>query len=96
MTPPNNWPQLGRVVATRGALALMAERQINAAQLLDRYQAGDWGDIDASDKAANDRAARDGSDRIVASYGEPGDPGRLWIITEIDRSVTTILRPDDY
>jgi hypothetical protein len=85
--------ELGRTTATRGALATMASYGILAGQLLERHVTGDWGDLDKDDKRANDRAVKDG-DRIVSAYGD-GD-SKLYVITEWDRSVTTILRPDEY
>jgi len=61
--------------------------------LLALHQAGDWGTVDDEDRQANEAALRDGT-RFLSSYGEGDD--RLWVITEADRSVTTILRPDEY
>lgn len=58
-----------------------------------RHVRGDWGDLDEQDKQANDKALQDGS-RILSAYGK-GET-KLWIITEADRSATTILRPDEY
>ena len=85
---------LGQLVATPGALDRASDNGIDLASLLDRHQSGDWGEVDAEDKAANDRAFRDGDMRILSSYGQGGEC--LWIITEADRSVTTVLRPEDY
>lgn len=65
-----------------------------ARDLLRRHQAGDWGDVDSEDKAANDRAVRDGL-RLLSAY-DLGDGLRVWLITEHDRSVTTLLLPSDY
>lgn len=91
--------QLGRISATQGAVDLMArldpdgDHSRYAATLLARHHSGDWGDLDDEDKATNERALH--SDlRLMSSYGE-GD-NRLWVITEWDRSRTTILRPDEY
>jgi hypothetical protein len=84
---------LGRVVATPGAIALMEAARIDPAQLLQRHQSGDWGDLDEHDRLENDYAVRRWL-RIFSAYGKP--PDRLWVITEADRSVTTILRPDEY
>jgi hypothetical protein len=84
---------LGQIVATSGALALMEEHGIDALALLSRHIRGDWGDLDEQDKEANDEALQDGS-RILSAYGK-GET-KLWIITEADRSATTILRPDEY
>ncbi|MBJ7601159.1 hypothetical protein [Candidatus Nephthysia bennettiae] len=84
---------LGQVVATRGAIALMEAARIDPLQLLQRHQSGDWGELDKHDLRENDYAV-DRWLRILSAYGQP--PDRLWVITEADRSVTTILRPDEY
>lgn len=84
----------GRIVATPGALALCEEYGIDLSAHLLRHIAGDWGDLCGSDKRANERALRDGS-RILSAYDLP-EGGKLWIITEWDRSATTVLLPDEY
>jgi hypothetical protein len=84
---------LGRVVATPGAIGLMEAARIDPVQLLERHQSGDWGDLDGEDWRENDYAVGRPL-RIFSAYGKP--PDRLWVITEADRSVTTILRPDEY
>lgn len=86
---------LGRTVATPGAIALMRRAGIGPLQLLSRHHRGDWGCVDAHDAAANDRAVREGA-RILSAY-EPGARGeKVWVITEADRSFTTILLPSEY
>ena len=84
---------LGQVVATPGAIALMEAARIDPGQLLQRHQSGDWGDLDEHDQHENDYGVERWL-RIFSAYGQP--PDRLWVITEADRSVTTILRPDEY
>jgi hypothetical protein len=89
---------LGRVVATAALAAAVPHHQITA--LLDRHTSGDWGDLDAEDKTANDEAARTGDGRILSSYDTP-DYGKIWIITndirgDGDGPVTTVLFHDDY
>ena len=89
---------LGRVVATAALAAAVPQQQITA--LLDRHSAGDWGDLGADDKAANDDAARTGDGRLFSSYDTP-EHGTIWIITDDIRSegegpITTVLFPDDY
>ena len=59
-----------------------------------RHMAGDWGDVDEEDKAANDQALTDGS-RLLSAY-RTAAAKKLWIITEADRSATTILLPEEY
>jgi hypothetical protein len=85
--------ELGQTVATTGAVETMARYHLNAGTLLDRHAAGDWGDLGERDKDSNEIALVAG-DRILSAYGS-GD-AKLWVITEWDRSVTTILRPDEY
>jgi len=61
---------------------------------LRRHARGDWGELDAEDIAANDRAVKDG-DRLLSSYrSEAGT--KFWVITEADRSATTVLLPEEY
>jgi len=60
---------------------------------LARHTAGDWGDLCAHDRRENERSLRHGM-RVLSSY-EVGE-GRVWVITEADRSVTTILLPEEY
>ena len=77
---------------TRGALAELAEQDVRRA--LVRHIAGDWGQLDEQDWKANDDALEHGG-RLLSRYLTPsGTP--FWIITEHDRSVTTILLPDEY
>ncbi len=85
---------LGQIVATPGALRVMEEHGINAGELLRRHASGDWGDLCEEDRAENDLALRDGH-RIFSAYG-PKDDHRIWVITEHDRSVTTLLTPSEY
>ena len=65
---------------------------------LARHAAGDWGELDASDKQQNNLAVKEGY-RILSAYKVPlsnGETERIWIITEWDRSVTTVLTPREY
>lgn len=89
--PPLLFPS-GRVSATSQALAVLNEADIIDA--LGRHFRGDWGDIDAEDKAANDAALIYGH-RLLSAYGSRGG-ARFWIITEWDRSATTVLLPAEY
>jgi hypothetical protein len=84
---------LGRVVATPGALKLFTEARAHAFDLLARHAKGDWGDLCTFDCRQNEIALRDGY-RVFSAYDIPA--GRVWIITEADRSVTTILLPEEY
>ena len=83
---------LGHVLATPGALDRYGLQQL--AQHFARHARGDWGDLDAHDRAANKGALHIGA-RIFSSYRMP-DGEKLWIITEADRSSTTALLPGEY
>lgn len=95
---PETAPQftLGRVVATRGVLEMMNEQGLQPFHYLHRHVNGDWGDMADSDKASNEDAVANGR-RIFSAYNLVGMPeSRLWVITEADRSVTTLLLPSEY
>lgn len=85
---------LGRLVATPGALAAMQKAQSNPVHLLARHATGDWGELDVDDQEANDRAVETGN-RILSSYSLPTGE-TVWIITEADRSASTLLLPSEY
>ena len=82
---------LGQLVATPGALAKFEEAGQRPMEFLARHAAGDWGQVGPEDWRANDRAIAEGT-RLLSAYRL--DTGvRIWIITEADRSATTILLP---
>ncbi len=84
--------ELGRIVATPGALEVLAPEE--PIILLQRHQSGDWGEVDGHDQRANNRALKDGT-RILSAYvAARGE--RVWVITEADRSSTCILLPSEY
>ena len=85
---------LGQVVATPGALAALREADQAAEMFLARHAVGDWGDLCADDHKENDLSLREGF-RLLSSYILK-DGQKLWIITEADRSVTTLLLPSEY
>jgi hypothetical protein len=87
--------ELGRVVATPGALEVLEEHGTDALTLLRRHAAGDWGELDAHDRRENARSLKHGF-RVLSSYpvGEAGE--KVWIITEADRSSTCLLLPSEY
>ena len=97
---------LGRIVATRGALQQAREwgaahgrpdgELVLIASLLRRHASGDWGDLDPEDAALNDAAVRSGEERVFSAYALRWPAMRFWIITEADRSVTTVLLPEEY
>ena len=86
--------ELGQVVATPGALNALAEHGRSISGNIKRHAKGDWGDLDDEDKQVNDYAVENGS-RILSAY-LIGVKDKIWIITEADRSSTTILLPSEY
>lgn len=82
----------GQVVYTHGALGF-AERGVNLFHYLARHMTGDWGDLSDDDKAENELSLEEGF-RLFSAYDTSA--GRLWIITEADRSATTLLLPEEY
>ncbi len=84
---------LGRVLATPGALKLLGEAKEHPFDYLARHATGDWGELCAFDRRQNEIALREGY-RVFSSYETLA--GRVWVITEADRSVTTILLPEEY
>jgi hypothetical protein len=84
---------LGKVVATPGALKLLLERGEHSFDYLARHATGDWGDLCEHDRRENERSLVHGW-RVVSSY--PVGEKCIWVITEADRSVTTILLPEEY
>ena len=84
---------LGHVIATPGALDVVRTHRLDVLALVHRHASGDWGDVSEHDAQANDRSAQNGT-RVLSAYETAG--GRLWIITEADRSATTVLLPSDY
>lgn len=85
---------LGQLVATPGALDALAPHPGLLHRLLARHSHGDWGDLDAEDRRANDEAVKHGS-RIFSAY-TTANGVKLWIITEADRASTCVLLPDEY
>jgi len=85
---------LGRLVATPGALRALEEANQSPFEFLERHQAGDWGELCEEDKRENEFSVHNGF-RILSSYRTRND-AKIWVITEADRSVTTLLRPHEY
>ncbi len=85
----------GQMVMTCGVDELVRQGRLNPAPFLLRHLHGDWGDLDDSDRRQNDAALKSGEDRLFSSYQVEPDL-KLWIITEWDRSVTTLLLPSEY
>jgi hypothetical protein len=84
---------LGRVLVTPGALETLGKGRGHPFDYLARHATGDWGELCAFDRRQNEVALRNGY-RVLSSYSLGGV--RLWVITEADRSVTTILLPEEY
>ncbi len=82
---------LGILLITSNAQELLTQDEIGHA--IARHMTGDWGDLPPEDREANEEALVHGY-RLLSAYGD-GDR-RFWIITEADRSVTTVLLPSDY
>ncbi|MDE0853928.1 MAG: hypothetical protein OSA97_05860 [Nevskia sp.] len=92
---PNPRFPTGELVVTSGVDALIQQGRLNPGEYLRRHLNGDWGDLDEPDRLQNDTALEFGEDRLFSSYHIA--PGlTLWIITERDRSVTTLLLPSEY
>ncbi len=86
--------RLGRIVGTPGALAAMERAGQTPREFLDQHVQGNWGDIDQEDRQATQAALCNG-ERLLSAYWT-AKRERLWVITEADRSTTTILLPEEY
>lgn len=95
--------KLGQTVYTPGAKEALERYRINPFDLLKRHVTGDWGDVCPEDAQANEDALQEGS-RLLSSYvlqpslseSKALASAKVWVITEADRSVTTILLPEEY
>lgn len=85
---------LGQFVATPGALEALQHAGQSPLDFLVRHSQGDWGEVCKEDWQANDRALQEG-ERVLSAYRLTSGV-RIWIITEWDRSVTTVLLPSEY
>ncbi len=85
---------LGRTIATPGALRALEQANQNPFEFLERHQAGDWGELCEEDKKENEFSVQNRF-RILSAYRTRNDV-KIWIITEADRSVTTLLLPHEY
>lgn len=84
---------LGAIVATPAVLAHLDKHGINAQPYLERHVRGDWGDVSPEDAQENRLSVQQGF-RMLSSYDIAGE--RVWVITEADRSSTTLLFPSEY
>jgi hypothetical protein len=85
---------LGMVVRTPGAVQALEAAGQRPEEFVDRHAHGDWGDVPEADKHENDFSLTYGF-RILSSYTTSAGE-RIWVLTEADRSATTILLPDEY
>lgn len=85
---------LGRTFATPGAIDALSESRQSPDEFLRRHQTGDWGEVCDADKRENEFSIANGF-RILSAYRTSGGT-KLWVITEADRSVTTLLLPSEY
>lgn len=87
---------LGQVVTTQGVIGLLEENQLpqtRLSELLTRHISGDWGNVPKEDKELNDSSLDHGG-RLMSSYTVANQT--IWIITEWDRSYTTLMLPSEY
>ena len=90
---------LGKLVITPGAIDVLAKTRTTPESLLRKHQSGDWGNLCQEDATLNDEAVANEGDpenqgRVLSSYKTGGHT--IWVITEWDRSYTTILLPENY
>ena len=85
---------LGQVVATPGALQALEDSEQTAIEFLNRHVSGDWGELDPEDRKENEFSLKEGFRVLSAYILKTGQ--KIWIITEADRSVTTLLLPEEY
>jgi hypothetical protein len=98
-SPPHRFA-LGTLVITPGAVKAFAGTGDWPAEYLQRHERGDWGQVGDADKKMNDAACANEGDadrqyRVLSAYSTKNKT-RIWVVTEADRSVTTILLPEEY
>jgi hypothetical protein len=91
--------RLGKTIATAAAMKAMNEVGQDPHQLLDRHRAGDWGDVTPEVRRDNELSARSTFTtkraKVLSTYTLPTGL-RIWVLTEADRTVTTLFRPEEY
>ena len=85
---------LGQIVATPGALEALEQAGQGAHEFLSRHVSGDWGDLDADDRRENELSLQAGFRVLSAYHLTTGE--KMWVMTEADRSATTLLLPSEY
>lgn len=86
---------VGQIVATPACLELLNKNGIHPFKLINRHIQGDYGDLCPDDNQANRDALKTGG-RLFSSYRINDQQDKIWIITEADRSITTLLLPEEY
>jgi hypothetical protein len=85
---------IGGLYMTPGAASALEDAGEEPLPYIKRHVSGDWGEVDDEDKALNDESVKTGN-RLLSAY-KLSDGTKIWIITEADRSATTILLPEEY
>jgi hypothetical protein len=85
---------LGQVVATPGALEALDRTQQSPLEFLARHARGDWGELSDEDRKENELSLKRGF-RLLSAY-KLADETKIWVITEADRSATSVLLPEEY
>ncbi|MDR0673001.1 MAG: hypothetical protein LBF93_04920 [Zoogloeaceae bacterium] len=85
----------GRTTMTPGVAEWIGQGRLNPLPFLRRHLRGDWGDVSAASRRRNNAALKSGEERLFSSYRITPEI-TLWIITEWDRSLTTLMLPDEY
>jgi hypothetical protein len=93
-TKPQPLFSLGQIVATPGALAALEKAGQQPQEFLSRHVSGEWGELEEHDRIENQFSLEHGF-RLLSTY-RTNSGEKIWLITEADRSVTTILLPDEY
>jgi hypothetical protein len=86
--------EIGQLVATPSTMEALSRNGTDDSQYVNRHRGGDWGDVNEDDARANEAALT--QDLPILSAYTLKDSTRIWIITEGDRSATTILLPEEY
>lgn len=86
--------ELGQIRSTPGALSALEEAGQTPSEFLARHESGDWGDVCSEDWQENELSLREGF-RLLSSY-HLSTGVKIWVITEADRSATTMLLPEEY
>ena len=93
-TKPSGLFPLGKTLITRGAMEALQDAEQSASEFLSEHQQGNWGEVDEFDWKENDSSVNSRC-RIFSAY-RTGKGVKLWVITEADRSATTVLLPEEY